>query len=346
MRQSPRVRIATQVLFTVLLVLAALLTYRRQHGPESHTRVALPATEPGRQARDYTYDRLAKPGRTVVRDTSGAIVATFTDQARTVVLAGPARTFREPKTTTATIQTQAWVRFVPRPWTAGAERAGWFRRWFPTALADRSPDMFAISMQYVTGAKEQQTRTGLRLAGDAGFGPVNPAKRPGETDYRDENSDFYDYLGRNYRFPDGKREKPDRRHHRMVDCTGFLRLVLGYRMHFPLLSDNRAGPGLPRRAWAMDQVGPGVVIVPNRHRTPTDIDGLQPGDLVFFDLDRRDGNASDHSGIYLGLDTDGHPRFVSSREEADGPTFGDVGGTARLDGNGFYTLLWRAAKRL
>jgi hypothetical protein len=238
------------------------------------------------------------------------------------------------------------VRFAPRPWKAGSERMVWFRRWFPDAVADRSPDMLAIAMQYVTGAPVRRNEAGQLISGDAGFGPVNPGKLPGQTDYRDENSDFYDYLGISYRFRNGTRKWPDERHYGMVDCTGYLRLVLGHRMHYPLLSSNRHGRGLPRRAWAMDEVGPGVAIVPNRHQTATDIDALQPGDLLFFDLDRRDGAASDHTGIYLGLDTDGHPRFLSSREEADGPTFGDIGGSARLDGKGYYALLWRAAKRL
>lgn len=72
----------------------------------------------------------------------------------------------------------------------------------------------------------------------------------------------------------------------------------------------------------------------------------QPGDLVFFKLDQRTEQRLDHVGMYLGHDTDGHKIFVSSREEANGPTIGDKGGTSRLDGNGCYASTLRSAKRL
>lgn len=54
----------------------------------------------------------------------------------------------------------------------------------------------------------------------------------------------------------------------------------------------------------------------------------------------------DHGGIYLGLDDDGHRRFVSSRSTADGPTMGDTGGTSLLDDGGYYARGFRAVKRL
>lgn len=73
---------------------------------------------------------------------------------------------------------------------------------------------------------------------------------------------------------------------------------------------------------------------------------LQPGDLVFFKLDARTNQRLDHVGMYMGHDTDGHMIFVSSREEVNGPTIGDKGGTSRLDGNGYYASTLRSAKRL
>ncbi|HEX4221882.1 MAG TPA: hypothetical protein VHZ97_05960 [Pseudonocardiaceae bacterium] len=39
-------------------------------------------------------------------------------------------------------------------------------------------------------------------------------------------------------------------------------------------------------------------------------------------------------------------RPPSSRESADGPTFGDAGGGSVIDGDGKYTQAFRAAKRL
>src|SRR5262245_36416907 len=293
----------------------------------------------------YTFDRLTAPDRTVVRDPSGAIVATFTDGARTVSLTGSERTFSEPSTTSAKVRTTTWVRLAPTPWRAGAEHAAWFEPWFLGALRDRSPDVLAITMQYLHG-KPALRRNGVRYAGDASFGPIDPDIPYGHTDFRLEQSDFYDFLGISWRFDDGVTEHAEAKRYGAIDCSGYIRLVYGYRLGYPLRSDNADGTQLPRRAFAMASVGPGVVLIPNKGTRPADVGLLQPGDLVFFDIDRRDGPQIDHSGIYLGLDTDGHPRFISSREQADGPTFGDVGGTAALDGDGFYARLFRTAKRL
>jgi len=50
-------------------------------------------------------------------------------------------------------------------------------------------------------------------------------------------------------------------------------------------------------------------------------------------------------GTYLGLDTDGHPRFLSSRKTPDGPTFSDTGGSSTLDGSGLYARKLRVIRR-
>lgn len=63
-------------------------------------------------------------------------------------------------------------------------------------------------------------------------------------------------------------------------------------------------------------------------------------------LDARTGKRLDHVGVVLGYDTQGHLIFISSREEINGPTIGDVGGVSRLDGNGYYAKTLRSAKRL
>ena len=78
----------------------------------------------------------------------------------------------------------------------------------------------------------------------------------------------------------------------------------------------------------------------------TDFSRLQPGDLVFFDADAGDGPQVDHVGIYLGPDTGGHHRFLSSRKSANGPTLGDTSGKSLLDGTGLYAKSFRAARRL
>ena len=285
------------------------------------------------------FDRLDNPARTVVRDQTGAVIATFTDGARTVALTGPARTFTEPRFTTATITSTTWVRLAPEAWTPGAEKAAWFGQWFETARKDTGPDVFDVAMQYADGAAAEENVDGLQFRGDAIFGPVEPAGVA-----RLEQSDFLDYLGIRYSFPDvSKTPKPA--HRGALDCSGFVRMVYGFRLDYPLLGTNNAGPGLPRRAWAMAENGPGVALIPNKRTRVTNYDALQPGDLVFFEVEGG-VDELDHVGIFIGIDSAGHYRFMSSRERANGPTFGDLGGTSLLDDGGMYSQGWRAARRI
>lgn len=286
------------------------------------------------------FDRLANPGRTVVRDPSGAVLATFTDGARTVALTGPSRTFSEPRFTDATITTTAWVRLAPEPWAPGAENAPWFGPWFEKARKDTSDDLFATMMQYADGAPDQQNEDGVTFRGDAIFGPVEPAGYA-----RLEQSDFFDYMGIPYRFPDAGRKSPKPDHWGALDCSGFVRMVYGYRLGYPLLGTNKPGPGLPRRAFAIADFGPGVALIPNAHTRVTAYTALQPGDLVFFEVEGTEDEL-DHVGIFVGVDSGGHYRFMSSRERANGPTFGDLGGTSLLDDGGHYSSSWRAARRI
>ncbi|MBP2323396.1 cell wall-associated NlpC family hydrolase [Kibdelosporangium banguiense] len=288
----------------------------------------------------YTFERLDNPPRTVVRDSRTVVAATMTDGARTVVITGPSRTFREPKATTADVTTNAWVRLAPQAWKQGDESADWLRPWLTKAMSDKSPDVLAVAMEYLDGAAEQKNAEGVRFRGDASFGPVASTGAG-----RLERSDFYDYLGVPWTFADGTRTKPDSKHYGAVDCSGFVRLVYGYRMEYPLLGTNTRGPGLPRRAYAIAAFGPGVTPVPNTGQRSTAYDALQPGDLVFFEVE---GGADelDHAGIYLGADSDGRHRFMSSRERINGPTLGDVGGTSLLDDGGMYSRGFRAARRI
>lgn len=291
---------------------------------------------------ELTYRRLDGPARTVALAPDGAVVATMTDAARTVALAGPKRTLADPGFTTATVSTRTRVRLLPQPWTAGAEAEPWFRAWVTAALADRGPDVLDVAAQYLHDQPTEADAAGVRFRGDAGFGPERG-------DDRAENSDFYDYLGVPWTFPGGERKEPNPARARDVDCSGFVRLVYGYRMGLPLLGTNTAGrvgddQGLPRRAYAIAAFGPGAMVIDDRHARVLDYGALQTGDLLFFDLD---GDPQlDHVAIYLGLDSDGHHRFVSSRAKADGPTLGDLGGTSLLDDGGYYSRGFRAARRL
>lgn len=292
---------------------------------------------------EFAFARLQRPARTVVSTAAGATLAIFTDGARTVRLTGPTRTFREPRFTKAVVTTNAWVRLAPREWKAGGEKATWFEPWLRSALADRRPDVLGIAMEYVHEAKRQKDRSGLQIAGDAHFGPVSAA----DPDGRAENSDFYDYLGKPWTFPtDGRKERPDPARRLSLDCSGFLRMVYGYRQGYPLRGTNTPGVGLPRRAYAMAEFGPGVRLVPNTGERARQYDLLQPGDLLFFNAGPVQNAHIEHSGMYLGVDNLGHHRFISSRAQANGPTMGDLAGASTLDGDGYWAVRYRTARRL
>ncbi len=278
----------------------------------------------------WTTERAAGPDRTLVRDAAGALVATFTDGSRSVVLAGPVRTFAE-STTTATVRTTSWVRLLPAPATATVDLG-----WLASALADRSPDVLAVAAEYVTGAQRVVGADGALLSSDASYGPLVDGSRQ-------EGSDWNDYLQVPTSY-DGVVDAPEVSQAEALDCSGFVRMVFGRRLGLPMtLVPDRVR--LPRRATQMHTDGPGVMVAESGTQL-TDLTRLLPGDLVLFDAASDDGTAVDHVGIYLGRDSGKRPRFVSSRKTVDGPTLGDVGGRSVLDGTGLYAVALRAVRRL
>ncbi|SCL27728.1 Cell wall-associated hydrolase, NlpC family [Micromonospora rhizosphaerae] len=297
---------------------------------------------PARGAAGYTYQRSKDPDRTEIIDSSGEPVAVMTDGARTAHIYGPPRTFEEPRFTDAKIETKMWVRLAPQAWHAGAEQETWFIDWLAAARKDRSPDVLAIAFEYVDGAPVKKDNQGQQYSGDASFGPPDPADPEG----RAERSDFYDYLGMGWTFLDGKIGAPDPARALALDCSGFLRMVYGHRLGYPLRGTNTPGEGLPRRAYAMAEFGPGVQLMPNTGQRARGIDRLLPGDLVFFNAQPIPTGQIDHSGIYLGLDDGGHHRFISSRSQTDGPTMGDLSGEPLLDGVGYWPDRFRTARRI
>ncbi|MEA2699612.1 MAG: hypothetical protein QOI66_3883, partial [Myxococcales bacterium] len=250
-------------------------------------------------------------------------------------LVGPERRFAEPSARDAVL-TRAWVRALPAPF-GGALNATTVA-WLESALVDQSPDLLALAMQYVEGAPPIFDDQHLQIAGDADYGPL----ADGGT--RKEGADFNDYLGASWSFPDGSIRRPHRLLLRSLDCSGFIRMLWGYRSGLPLargaVSDGRA---IPRRAVQMAASAPGVVIATGAGAA---FDRLQPGDLVLFDADPLDGPAIDHVGMFLDKDQGGHLRFISSRKGANGPTLGDTRGASILDGGGLYARSFRLARRL
>lgn len=277
---------------------------------------------------------------------NGRWLASFTTGARTVLMRGPLRTFRESD---HVVRHAFWVRTSPRPFDEQDVDPRWLARALD-ANAREEPDVLALAMQYLAGRAPilSDGDPPLQIAGDASYGPV-----VGDT--REEGADFNDYLGIAWSYPGEATDAPEPRQFRCLDCSGYVRMVFGFRRnltgpdagHIELCRAPRKDrSALPRRAHEMASHAPGVLVVPPSERDIASSARLAPGDLVFFDADAGDGPQIDHVGIYVGCDTKGHHRFVSSRKRADGPTMGDVGGRSTLDGDGLYARAFVAARRL
>jgi hypothetical protein len=280
----------------------------------------------------FVFRRTEAPAGTQVYDPRGKWLASFTDGARTVRLLGPARTLSEPGA--VSVPTTTWVRLLPAPFDGAVDR-----EWLAATLNDESPDILAIAMQYTSGAPARMSG-GLQIAGDASYGPLVDGSRQ-------EGSDFHDYLGIRYKLATGTVLEPDPTQRGSLDCSGFVRMVFGYRGGIPMSLNPRADHSLlPRRSFELYESAPGVIVIPNTGVQVTDFTSLQPGDLVFHDASEDDGARLDHAGIYLGRDVNGRPRFVSSRKSADGPTILDTAGPSLLDGKYLYSRAFRATRRL
>lgn len=286
---------------------------------------------------------------TKVYDDRNRLVATFTRGAFTVRLAGPNREFVEGK---ASVSHAIWVRTYSSPFD-GEVNQSWLRRALK-ANTDGVPDILGIALQYIRDAPPIHER-GLQVAGDAHYGPLKDGKPQ-------EGADFNDYLGIRWNYP-GERfpvDEPEQHQRYCLDCSGFIRMVWGYRRNLPTLRGRASVPlchdtmpnhgAIPRRAYQIYEGGPGIMIVPDNSIQVKDLSRVQVGDLVFFNADKTlpDGDRIDHVGMYMGLDANGRYRFISSRKGADGPTMGDRGvrGGSVFDGIGKYPESIRAIRRL
>ncbi|MFP5352987.1 MAG: NlpC/P60 family protein [Actinomycetota bacterium] len=279
----------------------------------------------------YTFQRTKSPAGTRVLDSTGKWVASFTDGSRTVALRGPTRIFSEA-TTPYSVTHSTWIRLLSEPFTGTVDQG-----WLTQSLADPSLDVLGVAMQYVAGAPDVLDN-GLRIAGDASFGPLLADGT------RQEGSDFNDYLGVSWDYP-STTDHPELDQLGSLDCSGFMRMVWGYRSGLPLALEPN-GLELPRRAVQMHASAPGVIVIRNTGTQVVDLAKLQIGDLVFFDAATDDGTAIDHVGMFLGVDSGGHHRFISSRKSIDGPTLGDYAGRSTLNGTGLYAKAFRATRRL
>lgn len=281
----------------------------------------------------YTFTRAKGPARTIVRDATGAWVATFTDGARSVVVSGPSRRFEEGAGAGA-VTSKTWVRVLASRFS-GRVDVGWLER----VRADTSPDVLQTAMHFVAGSPDVVGADGLLAAADASYGPLQADGS------RQEGADWNDFQGVTATYPDAT-DAPEPAQARSLDCSGFMRMLWGRRFAIPLGLRPDGGATMPRRAVEQAASAPGVVPIANTQKQVTDLRGLQPGDLVFFDASSDDGTAVDHVGMYLGPDAGDRHRFISSRKSADGPTMGDLRGASVLDGTGLYARSFRSSRRL
>lgn len=282
----------------------------------------------------YKFTSLTTPNRVEVSDAKGW-VATFTSGSRTVSLRGQTRTFSEPSTTSAAVTHNVWVRLLPTPFQGNVDEAR-----LNSLLSDTTPDVLAVAMQYIDGSSPLSDANGLVIAGNADYGPLQADGT------RAEGADFNDYLGisKDYGYTV---DKPEADQFNALDCSGYIRMVFGYRLGLPLgLEPDLSKSYIPRRAVQMYDAAPGTTLISQGASTGGMLDSLLPGDLVFQDASTNDGTAIDHVGIYLGKDNQGNYRFISSRKTANGPTLGDVGGKSTLNGTGLFARTFTAAKRL
>jgi cell wall-associated NlpC family hydrolase len=289
----------------------------------------------------YTEEQLLDPGRTVVRDASGTVVAIFTIGARIAVVRGTSRTIAEPGFD-RTVTSDDRARLLPAQFMPPVDYT-----WLEAARTSTDPDLIDFALQYVRDAPDLFDGT-QKIAGDACYGPVDSDTCPPPADCHElvdpdacarvEGSDFNDYLGLDWTYPDGSVDTAETLQLDCLDCSGFVRMVFGYRAGYPLQRTQGIACAIPRRAHEQITVGPGVLVIADSGAVVQEADfaKLQMGDIVGFNADPDDdppgGPARlDHNGIYLGRDDHEHYRFISSRKKSNGPTMGDFHGSSILD---------------
>jgi hypothetical protein len=329
-----RLLLPLTLLVAVLVALPFLVGTRPAAAPVVSAAAARPPVEaPAPQEPDHglTLTRVEDPAGTEVTDAEGAWVASFTDAASTVVLAGPERNFDEP-TADHAVTTTDWVRVLPAPFGGEVDVD-----WLLDAIEDRTPDVLEVSTQYFAGAPDVFDEDGVLVSADAAYGPLQPdGSRP-------VGSDWHDFRGVDASYG-GKVDPADPDEFRSLDCSGYTRTVFGARFGVPMSLRPDGGTSFPRRSFEQAADAPGIVPITDG---VVDADQLRAGDLVFFDSPEDDDDRIDHVGIYFGVDEAGHHRFAHSRRSANGPTLGgDAEGASILDGDSYWARGFVSTRRL
>lgn len=253
-----------------------------------------------------------------------------------------ASTWQQPPTVTH----DTWVRVLPAPfdgtWTPALEQV--IRGW----AGSPAPDVLSHASAFLAGAPAVTTAAtpaaDKQVMGEAGYGYLDPQG------HRYEGADFHEYMNVGWTFPDGTSTGPSSKQTGNLDCSGYARMVYGYHMGVPMAAgEDTSGTRIPRKSRHMVDHAPGVRIDRTDGTNPPAAQQLQPGDLLLFNADSGDDTETvtvDHVGIYLGPDTTGKRRFLSSRKTGNGPTMSDLGGASLLDGAGTYAKTLHTVHRI
>lgn len=311
----------------------------------------------------FVRDEVASMTKAMI---SGVEVARFTDGCYTAGMTGPERSFTwSGGTHGSTVRTTTWLRTLPRPYAytgTTAYSTAEISQWLDEArgvncgpTGGGQADLLDFSFEYDEGSPTVRDTTGQLVSSDAAYG---------------SGADFYDYLGLPWLPPDRTTPRqPDPKQYGTIDCSGFIRLVWGYRDNFPFAQGYDAkvpltyapagGTSISRNSWEMYGSGPGRILVSFRsgsspsYGSPSaeELSRLLPGDMVFFDTKNTvttNPNYISHMGMYVGTDSLGNHRFLSSRDSLNGPTMGDNSVWSVLNassGHVYYALRFRAARR-
>ncbi|NUQ75979.1 MAG: hypothetical protein HUU21_20760 [Polyangiaceae bacterium] len=293
-------------------------------------------------------------------------VARFTEGAYTVAVKGyTTRSFATTDTDGSAVNVthDTYVRTLPAPFSSSmsdTDKTNWLLA-AREANCHGDKDILAIANQYAENAAETWV-SGVRLMGDADYG---------------SGCDFHDYLCTSWTPPDGNPRPADlacqaslacpdplaASNIGSMDCSGFVRMVYGHRNNFEAqlpaytaslglsvfrypLSTSQAPTHLPRASRNQYRYGSGMKVIPFRVAsvpTQAEIDALQPGDLVFFNLDNTSATCCEpstpdeddtcceegitHVGIFVGEqgpreDRPTRYRLINSRDSMNGPTMG------------------------
>jgi hypothetical protein len=229
----------------------ALLIGACTKGPAAEPARTEPDAAPARPpAEPFCPRRELDPPRTIVERPCGTARAVLTDGARTAVIEGSERLFGEASAASA-VRTRGWVRLLPTAFGGSLDAA--LEAWLEAALADQRPDVLAVAMQYLEGAPAV-VENGVQIAGDAAYGPLS------DLGTRVEGADFNDYLGLRWTFPDGTADRPKPEMLHSLDCSGYMRMLWGYRGGLPL-AVAQSNAALSRRAVQMATSTFGVTII-------------------------------------------------------------------------------------